>query len=230
MEKINHLLKTIEKVAYDNTQFTQDVFVAVLGVVIGAFLTAYINNLAIRKKAKFDMQHEILKQYSQSVEVFCKSIEAIEITLATRKWKTGDLADDIFKLDTEMVHFANQIQEERWYVRKFIKSEYIKIYNTHVMTFHQIFFKFAPGTNSGFPMSIPYDEVSKEKVALLLQLERDMRDLNALFSEGLERLISPGIFSKMRRVFRKPITIVEECIGFFRADHYMKRKQRKRGK
>ena len=70
MEGINHLLKTIEKVVYNNTQFTQDIFVAVLGVVIGAFLTAYINNLAIRKKAKFDMQHEILKQYSQSIEVF----------------------------------------------------------------------------------------------------------------------------------------------------------------
>ena len=54
------LVDSLTKFISEHTEFSQDVFVAILGVVIGSILTALINTRATRTQAKFNMDHELL--------------------------------------------------------------------------------------------------------------------------------------------------------------------------
>lgn len=71
------LVDSLTKFISEHTEFSQDVFVAILGVVIGSILTALINTRATRTQAKFNMEHELLKEYhkkcNSSVVILKKS-------------------------------------------------------------------------------------------------------------------------------------------------------------
>ena len=63
---MTELLEKIEAVvkAYP---FATEVLMLIVGVILGAISTAIINNLAVRKKAKFDMQYQIVKDEAENV-------------------------------------------------------------------------------------------------------------------------------------------------------------------
>ena len=112
------LVDSLTKFISEHTDFSQDVFVAILGVVIGSILTALINTRATRTQAKFNMEHELLKEYHKKVQQFCRDIEEIEISLAQVKWETAELSGIISALDTALVQFTIRLQEEHKFVRK----------------------------------------------------------------------------------------------------------------
>lgn len=227
-DAIVHLEKIKEYIQHSN--FSKDLIVAVLGVILGAFLTAYINKRAVYQKAQFDMQQEYLERFRDTMRSFCTSIEDIEIILAIEKWKTEKLADDIQELDTKMVRFANIIDEERQYVRKYISAKTTELYKIYLCDWHKIFFEWGTEMNSGLPVSELRNEIDKEKIADLRNLERDMQRLNDCFSAGLEKLISPGLISKVRRKVRKVVMLIAHFIGNIRAYHYHTKRKKKREK
>lgn len=227
-DAIVHLEKIKEYIQHSN--FSKDLIVAVLGVILGAILTAYINKRAVYQKAQFDMKQEYLKRFCDTMRSFCTSIEDIEIILGTEKWKTEKLADDIQELDTKMVRFANIIDEERQYVRKYVSSKTTELYKIYLFEWHKIFFECRTEMNSVLPIAELRNAIDKEKIADLRNLERDMQRLNDCFSAGLEKLISPGLISRIRRRGRKMVMLIAHFIGNIRACHYHTKRKKKREK
>ena len=72
------LVDSLTKFISEHTEFSQDVFVAILGVVIGSILTALINTRATRTQAKFNMEHELLKEYHKKVHLLLLIAEGEE--------------------------------------------------------------------------------------------------------------------------------------------------------
>lgn len=207
------LIDSLIKFISEHTEFSQDVFVAILGVVIGSILTALINTRATRAQAKFNMEHELLKEYHKKVQQFCRDIEEIEISLAQVKWETTELSGKIYAIDTALVQFAVRLQEERKFVRKHLSAKSVHKFIDGVTLFHSSLFAPAIDTNSGLPSFELLKEIDTEHVGILRCAEKEMQKISICFSDSMEHALSPGIFGWLKRKIRKPVMAISECIA-----------------
>ena len=169
------LVDSLTKFISEHTEFSQDVFVAILGVVIGSILTALINTRATRTQAKFNMEHELLKEYHKKVQQFCRDIEEIEISLAQVKWETAELSGKIYALDTALVQFTIRLQEERKFVRKHLSAKSVQKFIDGVTLFHSGLFVPAMDTNSGLPSFDLLKKIDTEHVRILRCAEKEIQ-------------------------------------------------------
>ena len=207
------IIDSFTKVVSDHIKFTQDIFVAILGVVIGSILTALINTRATRAQAKFNMEHELLKEYHKNVQRFCRDIENIEISLASVKWETVKLSGKIYALDTELVQFIIRLQEERKFVRKHLSAKSVRKFIDGVTLFHKSLFIPVIDTNSGLPSFDLLQKIDTEHIEILRCAEKEMQKVSVYFSDSMEHILSPGIIGWLKRKIRKPVMAISECIA-----------------
>ena len=207
------LVDSLTKFISEHTDFSQDVFVAILGVVIGSILTALINTRATRTQAKFNMEHELLKEYHKKVQQFCRDIEEIEISLAQVKWETAELSGIISALDTALVQFTIRLQEEHKFVRKHLSTQSVHKFIDGETLFHSSLFVPAIDTKSGLPSFELLKKIDTEHVRILRCAEKEMQKVSVCFSDSMEHILSPGIFGWLKRKIRKPVMAISERIA-----------------
>lgn len=223
------MVDSLTKYISEHTEFTQDIFVAILGVVVGSILTALINTHATRAQAKFSMEHELLKEYHKKVQQFCRDIEEIEISLAQLKWETAELSGKIYAVDTALVQFIVRLQDERKFVRKHLSAKSVHKFIDGVTLFHSSLFVPAIDTNSGLPSFELLEKIDTEHVGIMRCAEKEMQKISVCFSDSMEHILSPGIFGWLKRKVRKLVMAISECIAIA-TDNNKQQSKSKQGK
>lgn len=204
---LSDFLTNIETIFATYT-FAKEVFIAVFGAIFGGICTVIINNVAIRKQSKFDMQYKILNAESENIASLCKKIETIEIGLSFGNGETTPLKNEIDEVQYLLLSLNERLRNNRKFVRKYVSaliveksaqyvSEYMKILYTH-------------GKNGIFDFEL-ISKVDSEKITKLREFKKNFQKLSNDMTEAMESIIEPSIFSKIKRKLRKPGMFIEEC-------------------
>lgn len=197
-----------------HSDFSKEIFVTVLGVVIGAILTKHINSRAIRTEARFKMEFELLKEYQTIVQKFCRDIEYLEISLSMVNWETTSLSDRIQALDISLVSFCNRLQQERKFVHRHLSAKTVHRLMDCMGLFHNCLFRFTKAENgSGFPIPVLIDKIDSEQLSTLRNVEREFQKISVLFSESMEDTFSPGLRGRISRRLRSCSMFIAECFA-----------------
>ena len=203
---MTELLEKIEAVvkAYP---FATEVLMLIVGVILGAISTAIINNLAVRKKAKFDMQYQIVKDEAENVANIYDKIEAVEIDLPNEKGNTKLFFKEIEEIQSLLLSLNSRLCNKRKFVRKYISALMIEKSAKYVLDYKNIFYK--DDMNFDFAFEI-IPKIDAEGIRKLRKLKDDFQELSDEMTEALERVIEPGIISRFKRKLRNPIMGVEK--------------------
>lgn len=203
---MTELLEKIEAVvkAYP---FATEVLMLIVGVILGAISTAIINNLAVRKKAKFDMQYQIVKDEAENIANIYDKIEAVEIDLPYENGNTKLFFNEIEEIQSLLLSLNSRLYNKRRFVRKYISALMIEKSKKYILDYKNIFYK--DDMNSDFNFEI-IPTINAEGIRKLRKLKDDFQELSDEMTEVLERVIEPGIISRFKRKLRKPIMGVEE--------------------
>ena len=203
---MTELLEKIEAVvkAYP---FATEVLMLIVGVILGAISTAIINNLAVRKKAKFDMQYQIVKDEAENVANIYYKIEAVEIDLPNEKGNTKLFFNEIEEIQSLLLSLNSRLCNKRKFVRKYISALMIEKSAKYVLDYKNIFYE--DDMKFGFNFKI-IPQINAEGIRKLRKLKDDFQELSDEMTEALERVIEPGIISRFKRKLRNPIMGVEK--------------------
>lgn len=200
VEKIETLFKTYP--------FAKECVLVFLSVILGGIFTAVINNGAMRKKCKFDMQYEILKSEIQKIDELHKSLEGLEIGLSFTSRRTVDFQKEIQAVASMMLKINERLREQRKFVRKYLSATLVEESARIVAEYHKIMFSHGGGGIMDFQM---IDEANVDTLNGLRPLTSAVQKLNDGLAESLETLIAPGLIAKVKRKLRKPVMFIEEC-------------------
>lgn len=208
-----------------NTDFVNDIIVGLIGVIVGAILTVFVNNTAARKQAKFEMQREHLTWIAGQVHLLNKEISTIETSIGFLKRKPIDLSDSILEVYAELPTLSLEIKSRRKFIRKYLKASDLEMYNSVVTSFRKVFFD-----NKEFTKPTLRNEISNENIQMLYDIEDDLRRLEDNINNGIEKLISPGLFSFIGRKLRSVGMLFDECKGICDEDRRQKKRRKYKDK
>ena len=193
---------------FETYPFAKECVLVFLSVILGGISTAAINNGAMRKKCKFDMQYEILKTESQKIAELHKSLEKLEIGLSFTSRKAVEFHKDIQSVASMMLKANERLREQRKFVRKYLSAVLVEESAQIVADYHKIMYSHGGGGIMDFQI---IDEIDGETLNRLRGLTRDVQVLNDSLTESLEKLITPSLFAKILRKGRKLGMIIEDC-------------------
>ncbi|MGX8797648.1 hypothetical protein ACR6HW_16545 [Fusibacter sp. JL298sf-3] len=104
--------------------FTKESLLVLLSVILGAIFTAIINNGAMKKQSKFNLQYEILKNELEKVIELSKSIEKLEINLSFSQQDFVVYKADIQRVSHMLFRVNESLRDNRKFVRKYINLNY----------------------------------------------------------------------------------------------------------
>lgn len=213
---MTELLEKIEAVvkAYP---FATEVLMLIVGVILGAISTAIINNLAVRKKAKFDMQYQIVKDEAENVVNIYDKIEAVEIDLPNEKGNTKLFFNEIEEIQSLLLSLNSRLCNKRKFVRKYISALMIEKSAKYVLDYKNIFYE--DDMKFGFNFKI-ISKIDAEGIRKLRKLKDDFQELSDEMTEALERVIEPDIISRVKRKLRNPIMKIEEICAMMKLNKY----------
>lgn len=213
---MTELLEKIEAVvkAYP---FATEVLMLIVGVILGAISTAIINNLAVRKKAKFDMQYQIVKDEAENVANIYDKIEAVEIDLPNEKGNTKLFFNEIEEIQSLLLSLNSRLCNKRKFVRKYISALMIEKSAKYVLDYKNIFYE--DDMKFGFNFKI-ISQIDAEGIRKLRKLKDDFQELSDEMTEALERVIEPDIISRVKRKLRNPIMKIEEICAMMKLNKY----------
>ncbi len=189
--------------------FAKDCLLILLSVILGAIFTAIINNGAIKKQSKFNLQYEILKREFDKVVEMQKSVENLEIILSFSKEEISVYKEDIEKVNHLLLKTNESLRENRKFVRKYISAKSVEFSAQLVSDYLSLMYDKSKGLFE-FEVVVSFDA---NKIQRLRIISEDARNLENQLSESLEKLISPGMFSGLKRKFRKPLMFFEELMA-----------------
>ena len=201
------ILTSIEAL-FDTYKFAKEVILIIIGAIFGGVCTVIINNGAMRKQAKFNMQYRILSDEAENIGVIYKKIEAIEIELSFGTGETEPLKTEINEVQHLLLALNERLRNKRKFVRKYMSAVIVEESAEYVSAYTKILY--TVGSDGIFDFKI-IPEINSEKIAELRNLEERFRKLNNQMTEAMESIIEPGIFSRIKRKLRKPGMLIEEC-------------------
>lgn len=212
------ILTTVESI-FATYSFAKEVILVVFGAVFGGICTVIINNGAMRKQCRFDMQYKILKEEASNVEELYKKVEKLEIVLSFGDGNTKTFTNDIEDIQKSLLKLNERLKDKRKFVRKYMKaiiveksaqdvSDYMKILYTH-------------GKNGIFDFQL-IPKVDAKAIAELRAFEGQIQSLSNDMSEAMESLIAPGLIAKLKRKLRKYGMVIEECVAISKVSHRKK--------
>lgn len=200
-------LKNIETF-FATYSFSKDVILVVFGAVFGGICTVIINNGAIRKQCKFDMQYKILNEEAENIASIYKKIETIEIGLSFGDRKTDKLKDEIDEIQYLLLALNERLRNKRKFVRKYMSALIVEKSAQFVTDYMKLLY--THGKNGIFDF-VMVSEVDDEKLSNLRNFENDFQKYCNDMVEAMEMIIEPSIFSRVKRKLRKPGMFIEEC-------------------
>lgn len=201
------LLTSIETI-FETYSFAKEVILIIFGAVFGGICTVIINNGAMRKQCRFDMQYKILSEEAENVSELYRKVEALEIKISFGDKETAPYAEDISEIETRLLKLNERLREKRKFVRKYMKATTVEASAQYVSDFLNIFYTFGEGGLTDMRLT---SKLSVDKIEKLRSLETHIRQLGNEMTDSMEELISPGIISKFKRKARKPLMFLEEC-------------------
>lgn len=189
--------------------FAKDFLLIVLSVILGAFFTAIINNGAMKKQSKFNLQFEILKKELDKVVELSKSIESLEIMISFSKQEIEVFKEDIEKVNHMLLRTNESLRDNRKFVRKYLNAKSVEFSARLVSDYLKLMYDQSKGLMN-FEV---IQSIDGNKIENLRKISSDVKKLENQLSESLEELISPGMYSKIKRKFRKPFMFIEELMA-----------------
>jgi len=189
--------------------FAKDCLLVVLSVILGAFFTAIINNGAMKKQSKFNLQYEILKKELDKVVELSKSIESLEIMISFSKQEIEVFEEEIEQVNHMLLRTNESLRDNRKFVRKYLNAKSVEFSARLVSDYLKLMYDQSKGLMN-FEV---IQSIDGNKIDHLRNISSDVKKLENQLSESLEELISPGIFSKIKRKFRKPFMFIEEIMA-----------------
>ena len=163
----------------------------------------------MRKQSKFNLQYEIIKRELDKVIELSKSIEDLEIMISFSKEEFENFIEYIKKLNQMLLRANESLRENRKFVRKYISTKSVELSAQLVGDYLSVMYD--PGL--GLLQLEVIKSIDIDKINRLRNISEESNQLVNQLSESLEKLISPGIFSKIIRKFRKPLMFIEEMIA-----------------
>ena len=188
--------------------FAKEVILLVIGVVLGGICTIILNNGAIRKQAKFNMQYRILSTEAKDIDAIYKKIEAIEIALSFGDGETKALENNINEVQYLLLALNERLRNKRTFVRKYMSAVIVEKSAKLVLTYTNILYTIDGSDIFDFEM---IEKVNAEKIKELREFESNFREFNNQITEAMESLIEPSILSRIKRKLLKIGMTMEEC-------------------
>lgn len=204
---IENFLKTIEGF-FTGYPFFQDFIIAFIGVIFGGVVTVIINNGAMRKQCRFDMQYKILDEEFKNISEIYKKIEMLEIGLSFGDGKTEPYQKEIDEVQHLLLKLNDRLRQKRKFVRKYMSATIVEKSAQCVTDYVKILY--TRGDNGFFDFHI-IENVDCDKIEQLRNFENYVRDLTNDMADAMESIVSPGWIAKFSRVLRKPCMIIEDC-------------------
>lgn len=206
--------------------FAKEVLLVVIGAVFGGFCTVIINNGAIRKQCKFDMQYQILNAEAENIANIYKKIESVEIRLSFGDGETSPLNNEIDEIQSLLLALNERLRNKRKFVRKYMSALFVEESAQFVSDYMKLLY--VHGENGIFDFQI-ISKVNAEKIADLRKFKNNFQKFSNDMSETMETIIAPSIFSKIKRKLRKSGMFIEEC-NAMRKVHKRNKKEDKNGR
>lgn len=213
-------METIEAI-FKSYPSAKDYVLISFSVVLGGIFTAAINNGAMRKKCRFDMQYEILKTEVMNVSEFHKSLQELEIGLSFVNKKTDDFINEIHTIKLMALKTNERLREQRKFVHKYLSATLVEESAQIVSDYLSIMYKQGNGGIMDFQV---IEEVNADTLNKLRILTKDVQKLSDGLIESLEKLISPGLFAMVKRKLRTPVMIVQEFFAMYKVHRKQKKK------
>ncbi|WP_449290974.1 hypothetical protein [Oscillibacter ruminantium] len=206
---------------FETYSFTKDAFLVIFGAVFGGICTVIINNGAMRKQCRFDMQYKILKEEADKLNDLSKKVEALEIKLSFGNHSTAELASEIDEIQHLLLKTNENLREKRRFVRKFLSAVIVEKTAQYVSDYMKILYQQGDGGIFDFRM---VSAVNAEKLEELRNFETNIQRLSNEMAEAMESVIMPGIVSKVKRKLRTPGMMIEDCVAIVKVGHNKKKK------
>ncbi len=200
--------------------FSKDVILVVFGAVFGGICTVIINNGAIRKQCKFDMQYKILSDEAENITSIYKKIETIEIGLSFGDRKIDKLKDEIDEVQYLLLALNERLRNKRKFVKKYMSALVVEKSAQFVTDYMKLLY--THGKNGIFDF-VMISEVDDEKLSNLRNFKNDFQKYCNDMVEAMEMIIEPSIFSRVKRKLRKPAMFIEECNAIRKVHNHNKK-------
>ena len=200
-------LSSIETI-FATYSFAKEVILVVFVAVFGGICTVVINNGAMKKQSRFDMQYKILSEEAENISGIYRKVEALEIGISFGNMETMPFAEDISEIEKRLLKLNELLRDKRRFVRKYMKATIVEQSALCVSDFMKIFYTFGEG---GFTDMRLVTKLNADKIENLRSLEACVKNMSNEMSDSMEELISPGVISRLKRKGRKPLMAMEEC-------------------
>lgn len=189
-------------ISLQDISFIKEILLVIIGAILGALFTAFINDRAIHRQAEFTMKKEIIVDFIDKIKAIQDELETLAIQLPNNDWEVEALIHDIYKIDTMSVSFANYVQLNRIYVSHYVSANLKKQYKDWLMKFHHYFFKRNIDLKTGYPSDTLRSEIEENDKAQIHFLIQQLNCMYEILMNSLECLISIGIIANVRRKIR----------------------------
>lgn len=204
--------------------FVQESTLVVLSVVFGGLITVIINNGAIKKQSRFDMQRRIIEELLQQAEELQKKLEQMEIGISFKmldKVEYNAVANENGHL---CLSLNEALRTKRKFVLRYVKAVTVEESARMVSQIHKAWYEIGDG---GFVDMRIKQTPDTEMIGALRRLLVDAKALTNSLTESLEKLSSPGIIAKLARLIRPVHLLMGECYAIWRVSRREKKEAKK---
>ena len=188
--------------------FAKETLLIVLGAILGGIGTVIINNGAIRKQCRFDMQYSILSDEAEKVSELAKKVETLEILLSFGSGETDGHLNEIEEIHHLLLKLNERLRDKRKFVRKYLSAVIVEKSAQYVTDYMKLLYR--QGDNGVFDFQV-ITVVNIDTINKLREFEKNILKLSNDISDAMEKVISPGMVAKLGRKIRKLAMLIEEC-------------------
>ena len=193
--------------------FVQESVLVVMSVVFGGLITVIINNGAMKKQSRFDMQRKIIEELLQQAEKFQKELERLEIGISFKILCNAEYDAAANKVGRLCLSLNEALRKNRRFVLRYIKAVTVEESAKMVVQLQKALYEFGEG---GFTDMKVKQTPDTEIIDALRMLSVDSVALSTALTESLEKLSSPGIIAKLVRLIRPARLFIGECYAIWR--------------
>lgn len=204
--------------------FVQESALVVMSVVFGGLITVIINNGAMKKQSRFDMQRKIIEELLQQAEKFQKELEKLEIGISFKMLDNADYIIAVNEVGRLCLSLNESLYTKKKFVLRYVKAVTIEESSRMVSQIHKVLYEFGDG---GFLDMKIKQTPDTEMISGLRRLLVDAKALTNSLTESLEKLSSPGIIAKLVRLIRPICLFMGECYAIWRVGRREKKEARK---
>lgn len=204
--------------------FVQESTLVVMSVVFGGLITVIINNGAMKKQSRFDMQRKIIEELLQEAEKFQKELEKLEICISFKMLDNADYIIAANEVGRLCLSLNESLHTKRKFVLWYVKAVTVEESASMVSQIHKALYEFGDGGLMDMKIKQTPDT---EMISALRSLSVDAKTLTNSLTESLEKLSSPGIIAKLLRLIRPVRLFIGECYAVWRVGRKEKKEARK---